>query len=30
VLSPQQLADLYQAEREFKQMLIERMKDGVW
>lgn len=30
VISPQQLAELYQAEREFKQMLIERMKDGVW
>lgn len=30
VISPQQLADLYQAEREFKQMLIERLKDGKW
>lgn len=30
VISPQQLANLYQAEREFKQMLIERLKDGVW
>lgn len=30
VISPQQLAELYQAEREFKEMLIERMKDGVW
>lgn len=30
VISPQQLAELYQAEREFKQMLITRMKDGVW
>jgi hypothetical protein len=30
VISPQQLAELYQAEREFKQMLIERLKDGVW
>ncbi|MCC6186422.1 MAG: hypothetical protein IT256_04650 [Chitinophagaceae bacterium] len=30
VLSPQQLASLYQTEREFKQMLIERLKDGVW
>ena len=26
VLTPQQLAELYQAEREFKQMLIERLK----
>lgn len=30
VISPQQLAELYQAEREFKEMLIERMRDGVW
>lgn len=30
IISPQQLADLYQAEREFKQMLIERLKDGKW
>jgi hypothetical protein len=30
IISPQQLANLYQAEREFKQMLIERLKDGVW
>lgn len=30
ILSPQQLASLYQTEREFKQMLIERLKDGVW
>lgn len=30
VISPQQLAELYQAEREFKQMLVERLKDGKW
>lgn len=28
VLSPQQLAALYQAEQEFKQLLIQRLKDG--
>jgi hypothetical protein len=26
ILSPQQLADLYQAEREFRQMLMQRLK----
>jgi hypothetical protein len=28
VLSPQQLAALYQAEQEFKQMLLQRLKGG--
>ena len=27
IITPQQLADLYKAEREFKQMLMQRLKD---
>ncbi|XZF16023.1 hypothetical protein ACTHGU_07785 [Chitinophagaceae bacterium MMS25-I14] len=28
IISPQQLAELYQAEREFKEMLLDKLQDG--